>query len=319
MLFAHSPVLVELPGALHARESATGDPLWSVPAAPGAVSRGLELFYAEPGDALARIDVATGEVRWKRRMRGAAHPARLWALPGGVARSLPGEGLAVAADDGSLAFRTRLPGGAPAALLAVDRVLVAALASGSLAGLDPADGRTLWKRRCKVLEMAANGARALVLSKGALECVDPHSGEAVWEHELPAGARSLAIAHGNAMVIGGGAVLSFSAAEGTPRPAIALPWARDLASGDDPEVVIATGDGNAARLDDQRWTAAVDGGPAQIQRGIALVGRTLVDVQEGLPVAELPAEGVLGPDLSVAMLVDEEVAVRRLATHLSLL
>ncbi|MCA1829719.1 MAG: PQQ-binding-like beta-propeller repeat protein [Myxococcales bacterium] len=320
--FGHGPVLAELPGALHARDAETGDPLWTVPAAPGAVARGLELFYAEPGDALVRLDVATGEVRWKRRLRGAAHPARLWALPGGVARSLPGEGLAVAADEGTLAFRTKLPGGAPTSLLAVDRVLVAALGSGSLAGLDPADGRILWKRRCSVVEMLANGSRALVLSEGALMCVDPHSGEQVWEREVPAGSRSLTIAHGNALLLGGEAALAFSAGDGAPRPSTPLPWARDLAAGDDPEAVIATGDGHAARLDGKRWSIALeDAGAAQIQRGIALVGPRLFDVQEGLLVAQVPPSraATLAPDLSVALLIDDEIAVWRLATHLSLL
>ena len=323
--FAHGPVLAELPGALHARDSETGDPLWTVPAAPGAVARGLELFYAEPGDALVRLDVATGEVRWKRRMRGAAHPARLWALPGGVARALPGEGLAVAADEGTLAFRAKLPGGAPSALLAVDRVLVAALGSGSLAGLDPADGRILWKQRCKVSGIVACGTRALVLSENGLWYVDPHSGESAWEREVPSGSRSLTVAHGNAMVLGGAEVLAFSLADGTPRPAMPLPWARDLAAGEDPEAVIATGDGGAAaRLDGKRWSiAAEDGGPsaaAQIERGIALVGRRLLDVQEGLVVAQLPParEAALAPDLSCTLLIDDELAVWRLATHLAL-
>jgi len=323
--FVHGPVLAELPGALHARDAETGDPLWTVPAAPGAVARGLELFYAEPGDALVRLDVATGEVRWKRRMRGAAHPARLWALPGGVARSLPGEGLAVAADEGTLVFRAKLPGGAPAALLAIDRVLVAALGSGSVAGLDPADGHVLWKRRCTAVELAAGGSKALVLSEGSLSCVDPHSGEPAWEREIPPGSRALTLAHGNALLLGGGTVFSFSLADGAPRAAVPLDWARDLAAGEDPEAVVATGDGGAvARLDGKRWTAPAEGagpvGPAQIQRGIALVGPRLLDVQEGLVVAQLPParEAILASDLSCAMLIEDEIAVWRLATHLAL-
>ena len=323
--FAHGPLAIELPNALHAHDAETGDLLWAVPAAPGAVARGLELFYAEPGDALVRMDVVTGETRWKRRMRGAAHPARLWALPAGVARSLPGEGLAVATDEGALAFRAKLPGGAPVALLAVDRVLVAALASGFVAGLDPADGRILWKRRCKARELAACGTKALVLSDKALACVDPHTGEIAFEREVPPDSSSLCVTHSDALLLGGGAVLSFSL-DGTPRASAPLPWARHLAVSDEPEAMVATGDGGAAmRLDGRRWSAAAEtsapSSPAQLQRGVALAGRRLLDLEEGLAVATLPPARalMLSPDLSFGLLDENEVAMWRLATHLSLL
>jgi hypothetical protein len=348
--------LIELPGHLEACEAETGDLLWKVDAAPGAVARGQELFYAEPGDALARIDVTTGEVRWKRRMRGAAHPARLWTLATGVLRSLPGEGLALVTDAGTLAFRAKLPGGAPREVAAVDRVLVAALASGSLAGIDPADGRLLWKRRCKASALHACGARALVLSEGALSCIDAQSGEPVWESEVPGEVRALAVAEGCALLLAHGELLSFALATGTPGAAVAVPWARHLTVGDEPETVVATGDdGAAARfepnafgpralgshafavdapgplpsgLGPRAWSLPPETGapsaPAQLQRGVVLLQRALPslhDAAEGFLLAELSEAraAVLAPDLSIALLHERELSVHRLTTHLSVL
>ncbi len=305
------PMLIELPQSLEARDAESGERLWKVDAAPGVVARGLEIFYAEPGDALVRLDAANGETRWKRRMRGAAHPARLWALPGGVARSLPGEGLALVNDAGTLSFRARLPGGAPSELVAVDRVLVAALGTGFLAGLDPADARILWKRRLQVSALQAVGGRALVLREQLLACIDPHDGATVWERDLPPGAGGLTISAGNAFLLAGGTLLSFALADGAPRSALPLPWARHLTACDDPEMLFATGDGASV--------------PAQAQRGIVLVQRSqpaLYDASEGLLVAQLPPAraAVLAPDFSCALLEDAtggDISVHRLTTHLS--
>ena len=334
--FAHGPLLLELPGQLSARLLETGDPLWTVDAAPGAVARGPELFYSEPGDALARIEVATGEVRWKRRMRGAAHPARLWALPAGVLRALPGEGLALVSDAGALAFHRKLPGGAPTEIVAVDRVLLAALGAGFLAGLDPADGRVLWKRRQGVSAIAACGARALVLSEGSLACVDPHSGEPVWEREVPADARALSTAEGRALLLAGGELRSFSLASGAPGAAVALPWATALLVSEEPELVVATGGMGevevfglqASDFGLRVWglpaAAGATGSPAQIERGVVLLQveqPSLYGAQEGLLLAQLPSarSAVLASDLSCTLLRDAEVVVHRLATHLSVL
>src|SRR5205807_14106 len=99
-------------------------------------------------------------------------------------------GLALVGDSGGLVFRARLPGGAPLDVALVEGVLVAALASGSLAGLDKSDGRVLWKRRCKPRSLLASGARALALCEGALACVDA-AGAVVWEQPLDAAAVSL--------------------------------------------------------------------------------------------------------------------------------
>ena len=352
---ACGPVLLELPEQLIARDLETGDPLWTAEAAEGAVLRGPELFYSEPGDALARIEISTGEVRWKRRMRGAAHPARLWALPAGVLRALPGEGLALVSDAGTLAFRAKLPGGAPTEVLAVDHVLLAALGAGFLAALDPADGRILWKRRRKVSAIAACGARALVLSEGTLACVDAHSGEPAWEREVPDDARSLSIAEGRALLLAGGELRSFSLASGAPGAAVALPWATQLAVIEEPEAAakgpvaprsvapesaIATGDaGEAACLGLEAagcglraWSLAAEpraeagpvGAPAQLERGVVLLQRaqpSLYSAREGLLLAQLPSAraAMLAPDLSCVLLLEGEVSVHRLTTHLSVL
>jgi outer membrane protein assembly factor BamB len=327
--FAPGPLLIELPGQLEARDAETGTRLWKADAAPGAVARGPELFFAEPGDALVRIEVVTGEVRWKRRMRGAESPAQLWALAGGVLRSLPGEGLCLVSDAGTLSFRTRLPGGAPSQVAAVDRVLVAALGSGSLAGLDPSDARVLWKRRFKASALIACGPRALALSAVALACIDPHSGTPFWEREVPEESFALTVSEGSAVLLGAGGLLAFSLADGAPRPAQPLPWARFLTAADEPEVLIASGaNGALARLTGKRWEALPDGesppSPAQLQRGVVLsrgASTLLYDAAEGLVLAQLPParEAALAPDLSCALIEADEVSMHRLTAHLSLL
>lgn len=327
--FPQGPLVIELPGELDARAAETGERIWRADAAPGAVARGPDLFYAEPGDALVRIEAATGEVRWKRRLRGAESPARLWAIPGGVLRALPGEGLCHVSDEGTLTFRARLPGGAPAQLAAVDRVLVAALGSGSLAGLDPSDARVLWKRRLKTSALLPHGARALVLSRDGLASIDPHTGEPHWERDVPEDSSALAVSEGRAVLLGGGELLVFSLADGAQKPAQHLPWACFLTASEDPEVLLATGpDGALARLTGRRWEAPPDEEaepePAQLQRGVVLsrgASTQLYDLADGVPVAQLPParDAVLLPDLSCALIDDAGVSLHRLATHLSLI
>jgi len=326
--FAGGPLVIEQAESLAAHHAETGDAIWKASAAPGAVARGADLFYSEPGDALVRLEVATGEVRWKRRLRGAAHPAQLWALPGGVLRALPGEGLALVSDAGTLSFRAKLPGGAPLFVEAIDFVLVAALGSGFLAGLDPADGSVLWKRRSRPKAIVICGSRALVLSDGALACIDPHRGEPVWERGMPDDSTGPVLFDGCAVLLGGGELLSFSLTDGAPRAPIALAWARHLVATE--EELFATGEqGEAARIAGPRtWTVPPETGglsrPAQVHRGVVLLERaqpSLYEPVQGLPLAQLPAArgAVLLPDLAVALLSDGELAVHRLATHLSVL
>jgi hypothetical protein len=159
------PYLVERPEELTALDPASGEPLWTLPAAPGLILRGLEVFFSEPGDALVRVEAATGEVRWKRRLRGAAQPARLWPLSKGVLRALPEEGIAFVDDTGVLGFRCKLPGGAPDCVVEAPPAIVAAL-RGFCVGLDPVDGAVLWKRKGAVRELLHCGAHVLALADG---------------------------------------------------------------------------------------------------------------------------------------------------------
>jgi putative pyrroloquinoline-quinone binding quinoprotein len=323
------PVLVEFPGELAALDARNGDALWRVPAAPGLVQRGGELVYAEPGDALVRIDATTGEVRWKRRLRGAAQPARLWGLSSGVLRGLPGEGLARVGDDGALTFRARLPGGEPQEVASAGRVIVASLGSGLLAGLDPADGRVLWRRKLRASALVGCGGRVLALSRGWLSWLDPESGKPGWEAPMPYDAHSLAVHDSAAFVLAGGDILSVSLPDGTARPALHEPWAQVLAAEED-GALIATGAGGAAsRLDgSRRWSVTAQGTeparPALVQRGIValpLGGTALHNAADGVLLARLPAAraAALGPDLCCVLLGEREVSLHRLATHLSLL
>jgi hypothetical protein len=93
-------------------------------------------------------------------------------------------------------------------------------------------------------------------------------------------------------------------------------------------MLFATGDGGAAaRIDGPRWELPAESAgpcaPAQVQRGVVLVRRSqpaLYDAAEGLLLAQFaaPRDAVLGPDLSCALLLDADVSLHRLATHLSL-
>ncbi len=338
LLLPQGPLVLVLGDAIEAREPATGERLWRVSAAPGAALRDGDLFYAEAGDALVRLDAHTGEVRWRRRMRDASHPAQLWPQPGGVLRSLPGEGVAFVSDAGALAWRARLPGGAPSAAMAIDGVLVLVLASGVLAGLDPSDGSVLWRKRGRFDSLTGSPGRALVLGPTSLAAIDPASGQLLWERPLPPGASDPQIAADLALLIAAGRVHGLSLVDGTPRFSVLLPWAADLAVADEPDehghrgsTVIVTGAGGAAmRLDERgaaRWSLPTGdtSAPAQalLQRGMVLLqrsGTALFDAAEGRPLTRLPAArwAALGSDLTCA-LVDETnaLSVHLLATHLS--
>jgi len=319
-------LMVESSEHLAALDLLTGEEIWRVPAAPGAVNRGSELFYAEHGDALVRLDALCGEVRWKRRLRGARQPARLWPLSAGVLRALPGEGLALVGDSGALEFRAKLPGGAPHDVLPVSGVLVVALSSGSLAGLDPADGRILWKRRFRARTLLACGARALAVSSETLSCIDPQTGKTDWEREVPPDAGDAAVHDGAVAVLAGGAVSTFSLGGGERRSRFELGWARHLLSDED-GALIAVGPGGAAMRLDGRKRWSIDGaGDASaagvLRRGVLLLQRgptELYDAADGLLVAQLPAAraAALGADLCCALLHEDAVSLHKLATHLS--
>ncbi|HYS07870.1 MAG TPA: PQQ-binding-like beta-propeller repeat protein [Myxococcales bacterium] len=324
---AQGRVVLETGEDLCGLDAASGAEVWRVRSSPGAVVRGSELFYAEPGDALVRLDAAGGEVRWKRRLRGAAREGRLWALSSAVVRAIPEEGLALVTDAGTLAFRAKLPGH-PEQLAFASGVLLAALPAGLLTGLD-ADGKVIWKRRLRVSELLACGGRALVLSARGLACVEPETGKAVWEREVPDDARGLTLHEGAAVLIGGGSVRSYAAANGAERAPIEVPWADTLVAEEEGPLVAAGPGGAAMRIDGRkRWMIPASGGGAAtsavMRRGVLLLLRAqveLYDAAEGLLLAQLPAAraAALGADLSCALIDDESVSLHRLTTHLSLI
>ena len=320
------PLLLEGREELSARDPTTGEPIWSLPAVPGVVARGLELFFSEPGDALVRACAATGEVRWKRRLRGAAHPAQLWPLSKGVLRALPAEGVAFVDDAGALVFRSKLPGGAPACVVEAPPAIVAAL-PGFCVGLDPADGAVLWKRRTAARELVRCGAHVLSLEESELVCLAPQTGKILLRVAVPADARGLHAELDIAMLLAGGALLSFSLRDFAPRSEKALPWAQHLSIAHEPDSRIVTGAGGAALLlDGRRWSIEPDGStaaPAQQRRGVVLLSRAkneLYELESGLLLASLPAgAATLCDDLSCAIRSGGELLMHRLVTHLSLL
>ena len=229
------------------------------------------------------------------------------------------------ADSGALAFRTRLPGGAPEQVAVASGMVIAALSSGSLAGIDP-EGGILWKRQLRANAVISCGPQALVLGGGTLCCIEPESGKTLWERELAAVAEEATVHEGAIAVLSGGAVCTFSTRDGEPRQRADVRWARRLLAEDD-GALIALGPGGAAmRLDGRkRWSIAAEGNAepaAVLRRGILLLQRgasELYDVSDGILVAELPAakHASLASDLSCALLEEDAVSLHRLTTHLS--
>jgi hypothetical protein len=319
-------LLVEARGRLEARDPATGAVVWSLSAAPGALARGPDLFFSEPGDALVRVDAATGEVRWRRRLRGAAHPARIWALAKGVLRGLPGEGVALVDDSGALRFRAKLPGGAPACAVETRDAIVVATSS-IVAGLDPSDGALLWKRRTCVRELVACGEQVLALEEAALSLLAAQSGKVLHRAPAPEGSHGLRALSDSALLIAPGAVLSFSLRDLARGPRREVPWVSHLIAAHEPDSAIATGEGGAAaRLDGRRWTVDPDGGPslpAQERRGVVLLARRnteLYELESGLLLASLPpGDATLCDDLSCAILDGGTLTLHRLVTHMAVI
>jgi hypothetical protein len=325
VLPSQTALVVERRSTLEARDAASGEAIWSMPALPGAAVRGGDLFFSEPGDALVCADAVSGEVRFRRRLRGAAHPGRIWATAKGVLRSLPGEGIAFVDDRGTLRFRGKLPGGEPLELVEVDNVFVA-VTSGFCIGLDQG-GDLLWKRRGAARELVACGPHALALEERLLSCFSARTGKTLARAEVPDGSRALCAEGDRALLLGGGALLAFALDGLSPLPPLPLPWAAHIALARDPDGVLVSGEGGAAaRIDGRRWTVEPDGSPAappQARRGVVLLRRAnnqLIELESGLTLASLPpGDAVLRDDLSCAILVGGALRLFRLATHLSVL
>jgi hypothetical protein len=329
VLPAPDALLVEGREELIALDPATGERIWSLPAAPGFALRGTDVFFSEPPDehgALVRADAPTGEVRFRRRLRGAAHPAKLWPLSRGVLRGLPGEGVALVDEAGVLRFRTRLPGGEPLCAVETREALVFAQ-KGFCVGIDPADGAVLWKRRAPVRELVACGPHVLLLENTALVCLAPGSGKVVLRAAVPADSHGLRIHADAAHLVVPSGVLSLSLQTLAVRKEHALAWARHLAADHEPDSLIVTGEGGAgACLIGKRWSIEPDGSqpaPAQQRRGVVLFSRNLNELyalDSGLPLAALPkGEALLCDDLSCLVRDGETLSSHRLVSHLALL
>ena len=338
-----------------------GERLWHLPGAgaePGAAVRtGAGDLFATEGDALLRVDAATGAVKWRRVMRGGG--PRVWAVEGGCARALE-SGVALVRDAGTLAFRARLDGGAPLHCAVAQGVLLAQLEGGLLLGLDAGGGPELWRRRCGV------GAGPLVIAFGhallvrqdlrgarALIALEATTGEPVWERPLPPGGPEtpgpVTLAGELACVLAGAGVQAVDLANGAARFNAHLPWGpsgrllaldepqagQAAASADHPALLAAGPGGAALRLDHQGaqlWSRAPEGGqddalqPQAAGPALLCAGgpATLIDLASGTVLArpalrEVDAAALL-PDLSVALhFKGGGFLLLRLATHLSLL
>ena len=351
------------PAGLQALSLENGERLWHLPgvgAGPGAAVRtGAGDLFATEGNALLRVDAATGAIRWRRVMRGGG--PRAWAVEGGCARALE-SGVALVRDAGTLAFRVRLDAGAPLHCAVAQGVLLVQLEGGLLLGLDVGGGAELWRLRCGVRAgpLAVVGGHLLLVVQDlrgarALLALEPGTGEPVWERPLPPGGPA---APGEVTPVGelccvlaGEGVQAIDTATGANRFNAHLPWgpsgrllALDEASapgvpagarGSHPSVLAAGPGGAALRLDHLGapvWSRASEGesgealppqaaGPALLCSGGPA---TLLDLATGTVLARPALRDVdaatLLPDLSVALhFTGGGLLLLRLATHLSLL
>jgi outer membrane protein assembly factor BamB len=344
----------------------SGRPLWGFPCTgPRAAARaatGADLFVLGP-EALVRLEPASGQVRWRRKMSGGDHCvtgsrppspagagplAALYPLPGGLLVSSRGA-LALVEDGGRAVWRARLEE-APRSALLHESALLLALPGGVFAALDLHTGRALWRKRigARAGAPAVAGGRLVVAAErgsGAprLLALDPQSGEQAWQAELPAAsAPPAALAFGDSVALSTAAgVSSHRASDGGRRFLLALPWGSpaQLAAADELDeqrgpFLLAAGPGGALALIDGAgavaWRLEGEGlappSPPQLVRGVAIAaasGLSLCDALEGVPVAHLggqkpPSLWASAPDLTMAICDGAELAVHRLATHLSL-
>lgn len=320
------------------RDAASGKLVFEETCQFAARPAGSDDVFVGGADFVARIDPTTGEARWRRRIPSAGE---LWAVPGGVVRAWS-SGLERLSDGGTQAWRTRLPSGAPERVLHAEGVLACA-GRGTLAGVDAAEGRLLWKRRARVLALATASGKIVALCGGVrpanlMLALDPHSGRVLWERPILDGSdATLCLWSDAALIVSGDrrrAVTAARLADGTRRFSISLPFAgRALLAGDE-HVLIATGPGGAAARIDERgrvaWQLEPDGdSPAEtalLQRGVALLhrrGALLCDAAAGhelaLLASETPKLAAIADDMTVALVdQDDRLSVHRLATHLSI-
>jgi hypothetical protein len=200
----------------------------------------------------------------------------------------------------------------------------------------------LWKRRARVLALAAAPGRLVVLCGGArpanlLTALDPHSGRVLWERPLPEGSEAaLCVWSDSALIVSGERRRELTAArlaDGTRRFSVALPFPGHALLAAEEQALIATGPGGAAARIDERghlaWHLDPDGdAPAEravLQRGVALLRRggvLLCDAASGHELARLaggaPKLAAVAEDMAIALVDEDDVlSLHRLATHLS--
>jgi len=327
---APDAVFVERREELVALDPVSGERIWALPAAPGFALRGTDVFFSEPpdehGGALGRAETASGEVRFRRRLRGATHPSKLWPLSRGVLSGLPGEGVALVDEAGVLRFRKKLPGGEPLCAVETRDALVLGQ-KGFCVGIDPADGALLWKRRAPVRELVACAHNVLSLEAASIVCLAPGTGKVLLRAAVPPQSHGLRIHGDSAHLLTPAGLLSLSLQCLAARKEHPLPWARHLVADHDPDSLIVTGEGGAATsLQGKRWSIEPDGSqpmPAQQRRGVVLLSRNLNELyalDSGLSLASLPkGDAVLCDDLSCLVREGETLSSHRLVSHLALL
>jgi len=329
-------------GALRGLDVATGREIFHTECERFArAANGDDLFVAARG-MLSRIDSASGERRWQRRMRSSAS---VWPVEGGVVRPT-GEGIVFVSDLGAVAFDTKVPGGPPELCARGEGILLLA-GKEHLAALDAADGHLVWKRKLPAAARALSvlGGRVVVLcpvgAGSARLLAFSQSGKPSWARSV-AGEVVPAIrsAFDCAVVATGERIVAARLVDGTTRFDTTLPFPgmAALASAEDDEaretLLLATGAGGAcARIGERGivlWSLPAEGTapspPARIARRLALVlhgAPVVLDAQEGFALAWIGDRPVrsaaLADDAAVATCEESgAISLARLATHLSI-
>jgi hypothetical protein len=342
LTFCGNTVLASVPHGMRALDLASGRELFHSGCDTFARAANADDLFVASRSTLSRVDPATGDRRWQRRMPGSL-PA-LWPVPGGVLRPTQ-TGIACISDFGEVAFETRLAF-TPELCAAGDGVLLLG-SRDVVVAVDGAGGVLLWRRKTPwgALAVALASGRALVLCAdrrgGArLLAFGQRTGKPLWERPLPGHPEAcIRIAYECAIVSTAEKVIAARLADGTLRFEKAVPFPGDLrlscAEDEDSKwtLLVATGQGGAcARIGERgkiAWSLPGEGTTtpqrALLSRGVALVmrgGALLLDGQEGLPLARIgdrPARcAALAPDASVALCDDSgSVSLQKLASHLS--
>ncbi len=350
-LFAGAQVaILEAATGLVAIELSTSARLWQLDgpfARPDAFCRANDggLFALHEG-ALVHLRPESGEQIFRRVISRAGE--RCFRVARGCVVTLSAKGLALVRDDGTLAFRTRLPE-EPLFVCEGDGVIVARLPSGQLVGIDASDGAELWRRRVGVSStaMQIRGARLILCAtdlRGAtrLVALAVTTGESLWERPIApqtdrGAARELALTDELCATLTDRSLIAFRLEDGAPAFTRELPWSAnsrihsiERSAG---SALLAVGPGASATLFDARgnplWarpalTPTLSPPLAPIQRDTTILlcadAAEFVDVESGRTLAR-PAmadvdSAALLPDLGLLVhLRDGALILLRVATH----